>query len=87
MKQFVVFSAGILLCAGFWGCGINFKNEKKTESLTYRFQENGCDTGTVNYANDEDYCEALKNDSRNNFCASGMRYQAFRAKKCAGIFR
>jgi hypothetical protein len=71
MKKILVI--GVLLLAG---CNAQIKDEKK--DLKYNLTQNGCATGDVIYANESDYCTALKDDKRNNFCARSMRFDMFK---------
>jgi len=64
----------------FTACDKQIKEEKK--DLTYSLSENGCETGAVKYNDESDYCQALKDDSRNKFCARSMRYDMFK-KSCS----
>jgi hypothetical protein len=58
-------------------------------SDSYRFQQNGCDTGQHEFSAEtaeelkHQVCSALQNDSLNRSCAERARYQAFQ-QKCPG---
>lgn len=68
-----------LLCMSV-GCT---SDTTKTESLSYQFNVNGCDTEKHTLANLEAYCNALKDSALNNGCAADLRYSAFQ-NKCSG---
>lgn len=52
-------------------------------SFSYNFSENGCSTGDKNFSSNDAMCNALKNDSLNNYCAQSQRYQKFQSS-CPG---
>ena len=62
-----------------WG-----ESEYSTHSQTYTYQYsvNGCDTGKHTFHSTKEYCEGLANDRLNNGCAVEFRCQAFN-KNCA----
>ncbi len=62
-------------------CQAEIKSEEK--DLSYSFTENNCPTGKVTYSDTTDYCNALKDDARNNYCARQSRYEKFK-NECPG---
>jgi hypothetical protein len=61
------------------------KTEDQTskQSLSYDLTQNGCATGAHNFSARDAYCNALKNDSLNNYCANMLRYELFKTE-CPG---
>lgn len=59
---------------------------KKSESWKYRFQFNGCDTGSHTFNSKQEMCEGLKDDALNNHCASTLREDYFNQNSCPGSF-
>jgi len=44
----------------------------------YHYDDGRCSTGPQRYMSLRAYCEGLRNDRRNNHCATQARYQDFR---------
>ena len=63
-------------------CG-DMKNQNKSESYKYSYESNGCKTGEKTFSSKDAYCDGLKNDESNNFCAKDVRYDQFQAE-CSG---
>ncbi len=59
--------------------------ESKSESKSYEFELNGCNTGKQTFESTEDYCAGLQDYNRNRGCAYELREQAFK-QSCAGEF-
>lgn len=49
------------------------------EDYSYEYTENGCPTQKQTFKSRNDYCNGLKDDQRNHYCARGLRYEAFKA--------
>lgn len=88
MKALLVLAAALSLSA----CGVEIAGHKifgggddkvESQSLAYEFSYNNCATGRHEFPSQQAYCDGLKNDSLNNFCAINLRYDDFKAK-CAG---
>lgn len=58
------------------------RNERFSYSLTY----NNCPTGKKTFSSQQAMCDALKDDSENNYCAREMRREKFDSDACAGNF-
>jgi hypothetical protein len=78
----VVISAGCSIETPFGSTEIG-DGKQETKDLSYEFEENGCNTGRVKYKDSQDYCNALKDNARNNYCAGSMRYDEFK-RACPG---
>ena len=66
----------------FTACGVHVgpqKVEKNDESYEYHFNENGCDTGEQKFDDKGDYCNALRNDSLNHYCAKSTRESSWKS--------
>lgn len=81
MKAVMVLAAALALSA----CSLEVAGHKvldggdnKTTALSYDFTENGCATGKHEFSSQDDYCNGLKNDSLNKYCAINLRYNAFK---------
>jgi hypothetical protein len=80
MKAVLVLASALALSA----CYLEVAGHKvlggdnKSTSINYELTENGCATGKHEFSSHDDYCAGLKNDSLNNFCAIGMRYEKFK---------
>jgi hypothetical protein len=72
----ILMAAALLI---FAGC----QSKSEDKDLSYDFTVNGCATGKVAYKDDNDLCEALRDDQRNNYCAGSLRYEQFK-KSCPG---
>lgn len=55
-----------------------------SNSFSYQFVDNGCDTGNHSYPELAAMCSALQDDALNNHCASEMRQDKYR-ESCANI--
>jgi uncharacterized lipoprotein YehR (DUF1307 family) len=75
MKKIVLY---MIVFLSLTACG---KEEK--EDLTYRFNENGCDTGEQKSASKDEYCSKLRDDSLNKFCAKSLREKEFNTRGCS----
>ncbi len=69
------------LALSLTACGLNpvHEKEKKDESYSHEFDENGCKTGKHEFDAKADYCAALKNEGLNKGCAPLLRQKAFDA--------
>ena len=70
----------VFLAFIFSGCmstNKTLKSEKKKESYSYDYTENGCNTGNHAFSELVQYCKALQDDNLNNGCASSMRQRAY----------
>lgn len=84
------FASGILFVA----CGTNQAEEEHirsqggvvSESYSYQFSENGCDTSKQSFSSMAAYCNGLADSSLNHGCALELRRQAFAEKQCPGSF-
>ncbi len=56
------------------------KDLNKSENYKYSYESNGCKAGEKSFSSKEDYCDGLKNNESNNFCAKGLRYDKFQAE-------
>lgn len=56
----------------------------KTESLSYSFSVNGCETGKKTFSDLNSYCQALVDEQANNYCAQNMRYEMYK-QRCDGV--
>ncbi|NCN27024.1 hypothetical protein GW915_05560 [bacterium] len=73
------------------GSGFNYDGDddiqtKSSESWSYHFIYNGCDTDKHTFASKQAMCDGLKDDSLNNYCAYSLRKEYFQQKSCAGSF-
>jgi len=71
----------LLVLLSLTACQVDVKEEN--DDRKYSFSENGCETGEVKYGSDQEYCDALKDDARNKFCARSIRYERFK-QDCPG---
>ncbi len=62
---------------------IDTQDQNKTESYKYSFESNGCKTGEKAFSSKDAYCNGLKDDASNNYCARDIRYDQFKAE-CPG---
>lgn len=83
MKAVMVLAAALALSA----CSLEVAGHKvlgggdnKSQNLSYEYSYNGCNTGKHEFSSQDDYCNGLKNDSLNNYCAINLRYNDFKAK-------
>lgn len=61
--------------------------EAKSESLSYQYSVNGCDTGKHDFSSNDEYCAGLKDYKGNNYgCAYSLRKDAYERASCAGTF-
>ncbi len=58
-------------------------DNKKTESYSYQYVENGCDTGKITAGSQQERCDKLRDDASNQYCARSMHFEAFKAE-CPG---
>ena len=58
----------------------------KTESYSYEFEENRCNTGKHTFSSMADYCKGLKDHTLNKGCAPTLRKNEFEVRKCPGSF-
>lgn len=49
-----------------------------TTDLSYEYESNGCKTDKHNFSSHDDFCDGLKNDSLNHYCATDLRYDSFK---------
>jgi hypothetical protein len=95
MTKTFLFS-GLLLTLATSSCGLGLIADATSggesglsttrESYSYSFEFNGCKTGTHRFNSKAAMCNGLKSQSRNNYCAVGMRESYFISKGCPGIF-
>ncbi len=71
---------GLLIASALSACG-------QSQSKTYEFEYNGCNTGSHTFASLKEYCEGLQNSALNQGCAQGMRRQEFKQEGCEGEFK
>ncbi len=64
------------------GCG---SSETKSESYTYQFDLNGCETGQHQFSALKQMCEALKDDELNKFCALSLRENHYNSNNCVSL--
>jgi hypothetical protein len=76
-------SAVTSLTLAFVACG-DVSKSTKSESLSYSFKVNGCDTGKKTFSDLASYCESLLNDEANNYCAVDMRQEMYK-QRCDGV--
>lgn len=84
MKAMMVLVAAVALS----GCGVEVAGQKlfggdsnkenKTEALSYEYSYNGCNTGRHEFPSQEAYCNGLKDDALNKYCAISIRYDDFK---------
>lgn len=67
------------------GSGGTAGSTVRTQTLTYRYVENGCDTGTHTFHSFESYCEGLRDNDLNQNCAWNLRARRFESV-CTGSF-
>lgn len=58
-----------------------------SESYSYQFNENGCDTDKQSFSSVADYCLGLQNENVNHGCALDLREDAFQRQQCPGEFQ
>jgi hypothetical protein len=75
MKAMMILSLALALGA----CNV----KKEDKNLSYELSENGCETKRHEFSSQQEYCDGLKNDALNNYCASNLRYNEFK-QNCAG---
>lgn len=63
-----------LLCLG---CSDLVNATKNSQTYSYQFKVNGCDTGYRSYASRDEMCEALRDNAGNYNCAYNERYAKF----------
>jgi hypothetical protein len=85
VKAVLVLAAALVLSA----CSLEVAGHKvlgggenKSQNFSYELEQNGCKTGRHEFSSQDDYCNGLKNDALNNYCAINLRYEEFKAK-CA----
>jgi hypothetical protein len=63
-------------------------SESSESKSTYRYalEENGCATGTQEFASHQELCDGLRNDELNDDCAANLRREMFESNECAGEF-
>lgn len=54
------------------------------DKFKYRYSVQGCDTGAKTFDDLGSYCEGLKNNQLNNFCAENLRLEAYN-KQCSSL--
>lgn len=64
---------------------VGCSTKKETAQLSYQFEANGCPTGKHTFSDQASYCQALKDDAVNNYCARSLRREDFKAR-CSGSF-
>lgn len=64
----------------------NASSHQESKSYSYEFEVNGCNTGKHTVGTVAEYCNALKDDERNRYCAHVLREEAFYAMECSGTF-
>lgn len=86
MKAIFILSLMCLLGA----CSVDVGGNKvidtgggKSSDHSYELIENGCNTGKHSFSSQEAYCDGLKNDAANKYCAHNLRYSTFR-QNCPG---
>lgn len=88
MKSFVVLVAAALSLSAcsldIGGHKIGGDNSVEQKSLAYEFSYNNCNTGRHEFPSQEAYCNGLKDDALNKYCAISLRYDDFKAK-CPGM--
>lgn len=77
MKTFIL--SAMLLSLSACGLELSHKDEKKDESYSYDYEENGCKTGKHGFDSKSAYCSALQNEGLNNGCASSLRQKSYDA--------
>lgn len=73
----------LMACLLVTGCSPNKNLTSSSENMNYDLNENGCDTGNKHFGSRDAMCDALKDDSQNNYCARSSRYQYFQ-QECPG---
>lgn len=83
-----ILSLSTITIALLFACGIKeeAKKESTSDSLAYRYDINGCDTGSHSFGSKEELCKGLENQKLNNSCATDMRAQTFKRLGCPGEF-
>lgn len=76
MKKLILFT---VTCTLLSACDLG----KKTESYSYKYSENGCDTGNHNFSSKADLCASLKDEKTNGGCAYATRKDRYE-KECGG---
>ncbi|HEX4926293.1 MAG TPA: hypothetical protein VFV50_19520 [Bdellovibrionales bacterium] len=75
-----IVAAGLLA-----GCAGSSNGSSDNRSYEYEYEVNGCKTGRHTFSSQNDYCNGLKDDERNNYCAWSFRKQAYE-QSCSGSF-
>jgi len=73
----------ILTAASLVAC--SKKVEKKNESYSYDFTQNGCATGKHSFSSVSALCAGLADDARNHGCAFSLRYQMAKQHNCPQV--
>lgn len=82
MKLFAFAMIAVGLLAG---CAGSSSTSNDNKSYAYEYEVNGCKTGRHEFGSKNDYCNGLKDDERNNYCAWSFRKEAFE-ESCPGTF-
>lgn len=64
-----------------WGAS---NSSTSSQTYTYQYNVNGCDTGKHTFHSTKEYCEGLADDELNNGCATQFRCEAF-DKRCLDL--
>ncbi len=76
LKAFLTLS---LAASCVTACNVDLKSEDKSSNFAYDFDQNGCKTGRHEFGTMAEYCNALKNDPLNNYCAYSFRKADYEA--------
>lgn len=80
MKSRLMLMISSVVVFGLTACDV----KKEEKSYSYDYTLNGCNTGKQEFSSQEDMCRGLRDDARNNYCASSIRADAYQ-QSCAGM--
>ena len=82
-KNLLLLAAIAISCSACELALIGLLDKKKKDEYKYNLSYNGCSTGEHKFSSKDAMCDALQNNSLNNYCARDLREQHFRGQ-CPG---
>lgn len=85
-KSFLPIMGITILSACNHSSSSDIKNEETSESYSYSYEVNRCQTGRQEFSSKDAYCAGLQNETLNKGCALTLRKKAF-SEMCSGTFQ